>query len=100
MQSCLNRAGLGAILLKIVCALLTLHPSGASAQTAVDGALNGIVIEPAGTPISGATLQAKDLATSLTIQTTSGPDGQFLFPRLPPANTNSRPQPDGSNLSL
>jgi hypothetical protein len=84
MLSSLNRAALGAILLKIVCAVLILHPAVANAQTAVDGALNGIIVDPTGAAIAGATLQAKDLATDLTIQTTSDPDGQFLLPRLPP----------------
>jgi Carboxypeptidase regulatory-like domain len=83
MERCLNRAGLNAIILKIVFALLTLHPSDALAQTAVDGAITGIVIDPTGAAITGATLQAKDLATGLAIQTTSGRDGEFLIPRLP-----------------
>ena len=83
MERCLNRAGLNAIILKIVFALLTLHPSDALAQTAVDGAITGIVIDPTGAAITGATLQAKDLATGLAIQTISGRDGEFLIPRLP-----------------
>src|ERR1700729_2798943 len=83
MEQCLNRAGLNAIILKIICVLLSLHPTSALPQTAVDGAINGSVIDPAGAVIPGATLQAKDLATGLTIQTTSGPDGEFLIPRVP-----------------
>jgi Carboxypeptidase regulatory-like domain/TonB dependent receptor len=83
MERCLNRAGLNAIILKIAFALFSLHPSDASAQTAVDGALSGTVTDLTGAVISRATLQAKDLATGLTTATTSGGDGEFLLPRLP-----------------
>ncbi len=83
MEQCLNRAGLNAIILKIICVLLSLHPASALAQTAVDGAINGSVIDPTGAVIPGATLQAKDLATGLAIQTASGPDGEFQIPRVP-----------------
>ena len=83
MEQCLNRAGLNAIILTIVFVLLSLHPPGALAQTAVDGAITGTILDPTGAAVTGATLQAKDLATGLTIQTTSGPDGEFLLPRLP-----------------
>jgi len=86
MERCLNRAGLNAIILKIVCVLLSLHPASALAQTAVDGALAGQITDPTGAAIAGATLQAKDLSTGLTTQTTSGPDGEFLIPRLPPGD--------------
>lgn len=90
MEQCLNRAGLNATILKIVCVLLSLHPASALAQTAVDGALTGRLTDPTGAAIPGATLQAKDLATGLTIQTTSGPDGEFLIPRLSPGDYEVR----------
>ncbi len=83
MEQCLNRAGLNAIILKIICVLLSLPLASALAQTAVDGALTGQLTDPNGAAISGATLQAKDLSTNLTTQTNSNPDGEFLIPRLP-----------------
>ncbi|HMH16355.1 MAG TPA: TonB-dependent receptor [Edaphobacter sp.] len=83
MEQCLYRAGLNAIILKIIFALLSLHTPSALAQTAIDGAISGTVTDPTGATIASATLQAKDLATGLTIQTTSGRDGEFLIPRLP-----------------
>src|SRR5580698_2572970 len=57
MEQCLNRAGLNAIILKIICVLLSLPLTSALAQTAVDGAL-----------------------------TASSPDGEFLIPRLSPGD--------------
>ncbi len=85
MEQCLNRAGLNAIILKLVFVLFGLHAPSALAQTSVDGALTGTITDPAGAAITGATLQAKDLATGLAAQTTSGPAGEFLLPRLPTA---------------
>ena len=86
MEQCLNRAGLNAIILKIICVLLSLPLASALAQTAVDGGLTGQLTDPTGAPIPGVTLQAKELSTNLITQTNSGPDGEFLIPRLSPGD--------------
>ncbi len=77
MLSSMKRAGLGALLLHLVM-LAHVH-----AQTAADGAIHGLVFDPAGAPMSSATIQAEDLATHLILHTTTTRTGDFILPTVP-----------------
>jgi hypothetical protein len=57
----------------------------ASAQTATTGALNGIVADPTGAVIPGATVKITDKATGASLTTTSDGEGRFSFPLLKPS---------------
>ncbi|HEY6374154.1 MAG TPA: carboxypeptidase-like regulatory domain-containing protein [Edaphobacter sp.] len=77
MSSSLKRAGLGALLLHLV---ILAH---VYAQTAADGAIRGLVLDPAGAPMSSVTIQAEDLATHLILHTTTTRSGEFILPTVP-----------------
>jgi hypothetical protein len=47
------------------------------------GAINGTVSDPSGAMVSGATVKATDVATGVTLTTTTTSDGQFAFQDLP-----------------
>src|SRR5262249_49138437 len=47
------------------------------------GAINGTVSDPSGAMVSGATVRATDVATGVTLTTTTTSDGQFGFQDLP-----------------
>ena len=76
-MSFLRRAAFSAFLLNIV--LLT-HAHG---QTAVDGAIRGIVLDPTGVAMPQAEIDAEDLSTRLILHTTSSRTGNFVLPNTP-----------------
>jgi hypothetical protein len=47
------------------------------------GSVNGTVTDPSGAVVSGATVRATNIATGVTLDTTSTSDGQFSFQDLP-----------------
>jgi Carboxypeptidase regulatory-like domain/TonB dependent receptor len=47
------------------------------------GAINGTVTDPSGAVLAGATVKATNVATAVTIDTTTTSDGQFAFQDLP-----------------
>lgn len=78
MSSRTKRAELGALLLLNLVLLSYAH-----AQTAVDGAIRGLVRDPTGAVMPGATIQAEDLSTRLILQATSTRTGDFVLPSVP-----------------
>jgi Carboxypeptidase regulatory-like domain len=46
-------------------------------------ALSGVVTDPAGSPVAGANVTAKNTSTSENTQTRTDPSGHFMFPALP-----------------
>jgi len=72
-----RRAALSAFLLNVV---LLAHAYG---QTAVDGAIRGVVLDPTGAVMSGAVIQAEDLSTHLILHTTTSRTGDFILPNAP-----------------
>jgi hypothetical protein len=48
-----------------------------------EGILAGTVLDPSGAAIEGANVTAKNEATGLSLNTTSGPGGTFRFPSIP-----------------
>ena len=47
------------------------------------GAINGMVTDPSGAVVAGATVKATNIATGVSLDTTSTSDGQFSFQDLP-----------------
>ena len=62
--------------------VLTLLVAAGYSQT-FRGAINGTVNDPSGAMVSGANVKATNIATSVTLTTTTTSDGQFSFQDLP-----------------
>ena len=56
---------------------------GAVAQTAVDGAVRGVVRDGNGAVVVGASVLVKDLATGLEVRGVTGAAGEFVVARVP-----------------
>ena len=93
----LNRAKFSAIVLNIVFVLCAFRTSDALAQTAVDGAIGGRIVDSSGAAVLGAMVQTRDIATGLTAETTSGRNGEFLIPRLPASEYQLTATAEGFN---
>src|SRR5215471_3018454 len=63
-------------------AVLVLLGVTAYAQT-FRGAINGTVTDPSGAVVTGATVKATNMATAVTLTTTTTSDGQFSLQDLP-----------------
>src|ERR1700734_64290 len=63
--------------------VLTCVPTRALAQTAVDGALAGFVVDTTGAALAGATIEARNVAEGSVRRTTTLIKGEFLLPNLP-----------------
>jgi hypothetical protein len=83
MRFCSDRARVGAIVLKIVGVCLLLCIGGARAQTAVDGAISGFVVDASGAALAGATVRVREVLTGLEGEATTGSHGEFVVSRLP-----------------
>lgn len=82
-----DRAGFGAIALKVICtvALGCFAATGARAwgQTSTDGAISGFVVDPGGAALAGAQVWVRSVATGFEDNAAPGRDGGFLVARLP-----------------
>ena len=56
---------------------------GAVAQTAVDGAVRGVVRDGNGAVVPGASVLVKDVATGLELRAVTGAGGEFVVARVP-----------------
>lgn len=74
--------------------LLLLAAGSAAAQPAV-ATLGGRVTDPQNTGAPGATITVRNLATAAEWRTTSGADGQFSIPMLPPGTYSADVQLTG-----
>src|SRR5262245_66444103 len=74
-EAMLGRVAFGVAL----CVLLT---SPAFAQT---GQINGVITDNTSAVIPGATVKAVEVATGLSRETTTGPDGRYTFTSLRPS---------------
>ncbi len=54
------------------------------AQTTVDGAVRGTVLDPSGASIPGVAVRIGSPSAAFSEQTVTGRDGSFLFARVPP----------------
>jgi hypothetical protein len=85
MLVCSGRVRAGATVLRIVgvCLLLCCGAVGAWAQTAVDGAINGFVVDASGAALAGAGVRVREISTGLTRGVTTGGKGEFLVAGMP-----------------
>ena len=70
--------------LTTIAALTLLFPVGAQAQGRTTGSINGTVKDASGAVVPRAGVTLIDVGTGLTLETTSGTDGGFVFPNLQP----------------
>jgi hypothetical protein len=56
------------------------------AQTAVDGAIRGSVVDAQGSGVAGAEVQVEDRGAGVKLQTTTGRGGEFVVARVPPGD--------------
>ena len=80
MKFCSLRSHLGATALLL--ALVLFMPFAALAQT-FRGGINGTVTDQSGAVVSGATVEAVDIATAISHKTISSSGGEFSFQDLP-----------------
>jgi hypothetical protein len=91
MLFCRGRVRVGAIVLdwKIVamCLLFGCGSVGVTgrawAQTSVDGAISGFVVDASGAALVGATVQVRQVSTGWVSGAKTGSKGEFLVPRVP-----------------
>ncbi len=76
------------LLLAVVCLLWALTPSFLMAQTAGTGALQGTVTDASGAVIPNATVTLTSSATGQARTATTGGDGTYRFPLIPPGTYN------------
>jgi hypothetical protein len=87
MSSHAGPAEFSAVVRKLICTCLFLLAAiadpCASAQTAVDGAITGFVVDSNGAAVAGATVQVQNTATGATTHITTEGKGEFTLPHLP-----------------
>src|SRR5579863_7980093 len=71
-----------------------------SAQTASTGALNGRVTDPSGGVVPGATVTVISQATGAQRDATTGSDGTYLIPLLPPGEYQVKVSKNGFETAL
>ena len=70
-------------LILLYCAAAIIAPP-ASAQTAVDGAISGFVLDAGGAAIANAAIRIQNLTGGITTHTATGSKGEFSVAHLPP----------------
>jgi hypothetical protein len=91
MLFCSGRVRVGAMGLRlkriVMCLLLGCGFVGVTgrawAQTSVDGAISGFVVDASGAALAGADIRVQQVSTGLEIAATTGSKGEFLVPRVP-----------------
>lgn len=76
-----------------------MHGAVAAAQVA-DGTLGGVVADPAGRPLAGASVMVRSVGTNLRRTTTTGDDGSFVFPSLPAGEWKAEASLRGYTVAL
>ncbi len=88
MQFCIGRANSGAAVKKIVWACLLWCSAAATvvarAQTAVDGAISGFVVDTGGSALVGAEVLVQNVATGTTANLSTQSKGEFFAAHLLP----------------
>jgi hypothetical protein len=75
----------GYVVVAVVCAFALLLPTGvANGQSIVTGAIAGVVTDPTGAAVAGATVTLRNTTTGEVQTQKSGPDGSYHFPLLKP----------------
>ncbi len=66
----------------------------------VTAAINGVVTDPSGAPVSGATVTATDLERNVKTPTTTNSAGAYNFPRLPVSRYSIRVEAPGFQVAV
>ncbi|HET8966179.1 MAG TPA: carboxypeptidase-like regulatory domain-containing protein, partial [Candidatus Acidoferrum sp.] len=69
----------------VLALLLFYLASGSNAQT-VQGVITGTVTDPSGAAVPGATITITHAGTGASLSTTTGTDGTYRFPLVPPGS--------------
>src|SRR5580658_2702357 len=69
--------------LGLVLSLLLLTPGTLSGQVGASG-LTGVITDPKGVPVAGATITARNEGTNIEWNVTAGNTGTYAVPSLPP----------------
>jgi Carboxypeptidase regulatory-like domain/TonB dependent receptor len=89
MVFCPRRVRIGAIVARVavICMLLSCASAWiedrAWAQTSVDGAVSGFVVDASGAVLAGAVVRVRDATRGLVFNTATGSKGEFLVARVP-----------------
>src|SRR5437660_11468337 len=65
-------------------AFLVLAASGVAWSQSVQGVITGTITDPTGAVVPGATVTITNVATNVSQSTTTGGDGSYRFPLVPP----------------
>ena len=71
-------------------ALLILASGGAVWSQTVQGVITGAVTDPTGAVVPGATVTITNTGTNISQNTTTGSDGSYRFPLVPPGTYTLR----------
>ena len=67
-------------------AFLVLAASGVAWSQTVQGVITGTITDPTGAVVPGATVTITNVGTNISQSTTTGGDGSYRFPLVPPGN--------------
>src|SRR2546427_5511178 len=70
----------------LVAALLVLASAGAVWSQTVQGVITGTITDPTGAVVPNATVMITNVGTNISQSTTTGGDGSYRFPLVPPGN--------------
>src|SRR5579872_5453878 len=70
----------------LCCLLLLLLAPNSFGQSSSTGTVNGVVTDPSGAAVSGATVTLVDASTSVSRSTTANDEGQYIFGNVPPGS--------------
>src|SRR5438445_5879591 len=70
----------------LVAALLVLASAGAVWSQTVQGVITGTITDPTGAVVPNATVTITNVGTNISQSTTTGGDGSYRFPLVPPGN--------------
>src|SRR5436853_7725113 len=68
----------------VVVALLILASGGVVWSQTVQGVITGTITDPTGAVVPGATVTITNVGTNISQTTTTGSDGSYRFPLVPP----------------
>src|ERR1700675_3317529 len=83
-----------------VACLLTLVPSGVMGRGAPTGSVNGLVTDPSGATVVGATITLIDKATNTPRTTTANEAGRYIFANVDPGTYDIRVSMKGFRQSV
>src|SRR5262249_22171726 len=86
----IQRKRLSRLIEKGLCALFLVAPPSLHTQTVTTGAITGILTDPSGAAIPGATVTAAEMATGATRTAKADASGSYRISLLPPGEYSLR----------